>query len=329
MANFNPLVKVHKPSYNWHDLSFDSMFSTNFGVLNSVMARHFFTGERVRCGMEHILKMAPLLSPVFQRYDVRIDSFVVPDRLVWKDAYNFYKGGKDGITDLPAPNLPIGVLYNCVLLAEFYSSNKITDTTLKTNPLTGTIVDMLNLPTFDQLLTTEYWGNKLITTSDSVSQQLIDTMIADLSDTYSITFTEATAENFPFYSGSSVNSILRQLFSIYICLLTKEASDPEKVEKPLECTLVPILQYQYIWSQYYRNQFVQDNSQITIVEGVDDPDVDIRSAYWLEPSVDAVKDYLLPVSKLKCEVCDDPEDPTSSYEFRFLPGYGGIYDIEG
>ena len=82
---FDPKVKVYTPDYRSHDLSFQSLISMNLGEMKLVFNRHAFAGEKVNLGLEYLMKFQPMLSPAFQRYKVRFDSFIIPEDTHFKD----------------------------------------------------------------------------------------------------------------------------------------------------------------------------------------------------------------------------------------------------
>lgn len=53
-------------------------------------------GDTLQQATSILLRVAPLLSPVFHNVDVRVHHWYVPHRLIWSDWENFITGGPDG-----------------------------------------------------------------------------------------------------------------------------------------------------------------------------------------------------------------------------------------
>lgn len=192
MANFFQKVRLAKPEKNWFDLSHDVKTTLDFGALTPVLCAPAYPGDRFKVSIEHLIRFAPMLAPVFNKFDVRFDSFFYPTRLVWDKSQDFYRGGKDGQTDVPVPMIGIADIVRAN--ARFFKYSDTADGIggsgyhFNINSLS----DYLNLPTFDELIqyqveqnTTESGGSTTypqyddivdivtqIVSSDSYNQQV-------------------------------------------------------------------------------------------------------------------------------------------------------------
>lgn len=105
-------VKLSAPNYNWFDLSHDSKLTLDIGNLVPVLVTRAYAGERFKVGLEQLTRFAPMLAPVFNRFDVRFDSFFYPTRLVWEKSGDFFRGGKSGNEDIPYPQVELSKIIN-------------------------------------------------------------------------------------------------------------------------------------------------------------------------------------------------------------------------
>lgn len=96
-------IPIQKPKSSVFDLSHEAKLSMNMGDLVPILCQEVIPGDNFKLDYEAIIKMQPLLAPIFHRVNVYVHHFFVPKRLVWKDWEDFITGGPDG--DL-APNFP-------------------------------------------------------------------------------------------------------------------------------------------------------------------------------------------------------------------------------
>lgn len=100
------LVKVSAPSTNAFDLTHDVKLTCNMGELVPVLAMDVLPGDRIHLNAEALVRMMPMIAPVYHRMDVSFHFFFVPNRLVWVNWEKFITNGGDnsGLVDtLPVP----------------------------------------------------------------------------------------------------------------------------------------------------------------------------------------------------------------------------------
>lgn len=202
MPNIFRKAKVRAPGYSWFDMSHENKLTLEIGKNVPVFNAHVFPGDRWVVGKEHLLRFMPMLAPVYQRFDVRFDTCFIPERIIWDKSKDFYRGGKDGVTDVPVPSVKL-----LDLITNYYNST-VNSTGIwqnQVNFLTGSLLDYMNLPTFEYLITSS------ITSGSGFLQAII---------------TELT-----------VNSTANK-----------------------DISLIPFFCYQSVYREYYRDQFVQENS---------------------------------------------------------------------
>lgn len=170
MGLFNK-VKLNAPQYGEHNLSHDNKLTFEIGKLVPILNSHMFPGDNFRVGAEHLIRFAPLLSPVFQRYDVRLDTVFTPERILDpRVTEDFYRGGKNGNTDIALPTLRLSEIIEAY---QDISAGTLPDDQI--NFLSGTLYDYLNLPTFDDLAALEETRAAFFTTLElDVPQEVRD-----------------------------------------------------------------------------------------------------------------------------------------------------------
>ena len=126
---------IKKSSFN---LSHQRIMSLNFGAITPILCREVLPGDKWSLQQEHLLKFAPLVSPVMHNMDVYTHYFFVPNRLVWTEWEDFISGQqldeKGQIIEPIHPHFTLGGLI---------SGN------LGTQSTKGSIFDYLGYPTYD------------------------------------------------------------------------------------------------------------------------------------------------------------------------------------
>lgn len=103
----NPFTEifVRKPQKNNFDLSHDRKFSLNQGDLVPIMVQEVIPGDRFNLQSQHMLRMAPMVSPVMHEINAYTHYFFVPNRLLWNGWEDFITGGEDGYQNPLFPTL--------------------------------------------------------------------------------------------------------------------------------------------------------------------------------------------------------------------------------
>lgn len=206
MPNIFRKAKVRAPGYSWFDLSHENKFTFPIGGLTPILNAHLFPGDRFVVGKEHLIRFMPMLAPVYQRFDVRFDTAFIPERIIWKNTKEFYRGGKDGATDYTRPTIPLFDLIKIFWCLGWTNDQHTSTSYTSINFLQGTLLDYMGIPTFDFLQDAD--------TSTPIS-----------------------------FSGA---------------LDTFMAQHGELMLTPVD--LLPFFSYQAMFREYYRDQFVDENS---------------------------------------------------------------------
>lgn len=156
-------IPVPSHSRSAYRLTPTNTMSMNWAGLYPIMTRTVLPGDKWSINVQTFLRSMPLMSPVLGRNDIKIDSFYVPFRLIWKSAekwlqcdttistpkiycsadtyynrlfgpgslYDYFNFGSPRLTDLQALNITVDQLKRNALplrayrmIYDFYYRNK-------------------------------------------------------------------------------------------------------------------------------------------------------------------------------------------------------------
>lgn len=95
MNMFNS-VELRKPQRSTFDLSHDKRLSVQMGYLYPILVQEALPSDTFRGGTDLLVRLAPLLAPVYEQIHVYIHYFFVPNRLLWLEWEDFITGGQFG-----------------------------------------------------------------------------------------------------------------------------------------------------------------------------------------------------------------------------------------
>lgn len=95
-------VKLVRPPSSVFNMRHDHLLSCNMGELIPVMNEECQPGDRWRLNQEALVRLAPLVAPMFALCHIFFHCFFVPYRLLWANFENFITGTKVGGLD-PVP----------------------------------------------------------------------------------------------------------------------------------------------------------------------------------------------------------------------------------
>lgn len=81
--NFFDKVLMEVPSTNTFDQSHSHHTTMNMGQLTPVYLKEVYPGDKVRLTQEHLIKLAPMATPVQHICKIDLHAFYVPSRLLW------------------------------------------------------------------------------------------------------------------------------------------------------------------------------------------------------------------------------------------------------
>lgn len=109
MKIFNQLA-AKRPPKNKFDLTHEKKLSCNMGKLIPVLCQEILPGDKFRGTSEVFLRLAPMLSPIMHRVNVKIDYFFVPNRLLYDNWEMFITRGRDGNQAPPPPQATLSAI---------------------------------------------------------------------------------------------------------------------------------------------------------------------------------------------------------------------------
>ncbi|AZL82663.1 major capsid protein [Apis mellifera associated microvirus 34] len=96
-------VEFRKPERSLFDLSHEKKFSTRMGKLVPIACMEVLPNDTVRMNSEVMLRLAPLLAPIYHNVNVFVHHFYVPTRILYKDWEKFITHGRLGTETPPIP----------------------------------------------------------------------------------------------------------------------------------------------------------------------------------------------------------------------------------
>jgi hypothetical protein len=101
-------VQLRKPQRSSFDLSASSRLSARMGRLIPVLVQECVPSDSFSISTEMLVRLAPLVAPIYDQISVYVHYFFVPNRLLWEEWETFITGGRlgVGIDPLVAPIPP-------------------------------------------------------------------------------------------------------------------------------------------------------------------------------------------------------------------------------
>lgn len=90
-------VKLTRPQRSTFDLSHDKRMTTYAGQLTPCLVTECVPSDSFSGSSEALIRLAPLLAPVYDRITMWVHYFFVPNRLIWEDWEEFITGGRLGV----------------------------------------------------------------------------------------------------------------------------------------------------------------------------------------------------------------------------------------
>lgn len=137
MSIFNT-VPVTKLSRSIHNQSHQVKTSFDMGKLVPIMTELSMPGDSWRVGLEQFVRTMPMIAPVMDRMDIKVDAFFVPLRLIWDDFEDYITLGPTGEFNVEHPTIS--------------SDDVLVKSTLG---MPGSLGDYLNFPDFSQSVSSE------------------------------------------------------------------------------------------------------------------------------------------------------------------------------
>lgn len=126
-------VELRKPTRSTFDLSHEKRISSRIGKLTPVLITETMPNDTFHGSTEVLVKLAPMVAPIFHRLNLYVHYFFVPNRLLWKDWETFITGGRLGAA-VTAPPVPPSLAISEILDWELNLLDK------------GSLADYLGIP---------------------------------------------------------------------------------------------------------------------------------------------------------------------------------------
>ena len=103
-------ANVSAPQKSRFDKSFRSLLTMKMDYLTPIFVENVMPGQTINLNSQVFARTAPLVSPAYVDMDVKLYSFFVPHRIIWKDWRKFISqgDGRYGVSDssFVAPRMP-------------------------------------------------------------------------------------------------------------------------------------------------------------------------------------------------------------------------------
>ena len=131
-------VPVTRIARSTHGCSHQVKASFNSGPLYPLLCELVTPGETDKCRMEQFIRSMPMIAPVMDRIDVKVDAFFVPLRLIWADFEDYISLGPTGEFTAEKPTISI--------VGTAPSDTTVANTRNRTVGV-GSLADFLRFPT--------------------------------------------------------------------------------------------------------------------------------------------------------------------------------------
>lgn len=105
MAQIFSSVPQTKISRSRHNLSHQVKASFDPGTLNPILTELARPGDTWKCSLEQFVRTMPMIAPVMDMVDIKVDAFFVPIRLIWDDFEDFITLGLTGEFQATPPTI--------------------------------------------------------------------------------------------------------------------------------------------------------------------------------------------------------------------------------
>lgn len=133
-------VKLTKPTKSTFDLSHDKRLSTRMGRLTPILCLEAVPSDYFSGSSEMLVRLAPLLAPIYDQIQVYVHYFFVPNRLLWAEWEEFITGGRlgVGVDPVTAPIPPFLDIGECLTGYSLFMGE-------------SSLIDYLGVPIFEDL----------------------------------------------------------------------------------------------------------------------------------------------------------------------------------
>lgn len=84
--NFMNTVQIEQPGRNYFDLTHGFKFTGRIANLMPCLVHEAIPGDKFNLSCDILTRVAPMISPVMDRMDVRLEYFFCPNRIIWPES---------------------------------------------------------------------------------------------------------------------------------------------------------------------------------------------------------------------------------------------------
>lgn len=99
-------IEVSVPNGNNFNLSYSHKTSFTMGKLIPINLLEVLPGDNINMNIQNLVRFLPLVAPVMSKITLKINTFFVPNRIIFKNWENFITGGTDIETVIAPPTIP-------------------------------------------------------------------------------------------------------------------------------------------------------------------------------------------------------------------------------
>lgn len=99
-------VELRRPTRSTFDLSHEKRISSRIGKLTPVLITETMPNDTFYGSTEVLVKLAPLIAPIYHRLNLYVHYFFIPNRLLWSEWEKFITGGRLGEAVTSPPYVP-------------------------------------------------------------------------------------------------------------------------------------------------------------------------------------------------------------------------------
>lgn len=94
---FKERIQINAPQKSKFDFSHERKLSCEMGRLVPIFVQETIPGDSFQVNTNLLVRLAPMLAPLYHKLDVYTHYFWVPNRIIWNEWETFITGGADGL----------------------------------------------------------------------------------------------------------------------------------------------------------------------------------------------------------------------------------------
>lgn len=115
-------VKLTRPNRSTFDLSHDKRLTTRMGRLTPILTLECVPSDSFTISSEMLVRLAPLLAPIYDQIQVFVHFFFTPNRLLWEEWETFITAGRLGPGGGDPATVPIPPYFDIGFYIDSYNA---------------------------------------------------------------------------------------------------------------------------------------------------------------------------------------------------------------